>query len=215
MSHKFIDNTEEKLILLREKGFYPNKIADIGANTGQFYNLIKGVFSQSEVLSIEGNPNCEIELKDTNPNYLISLLGSEESEKILYVNKNYDRCTGASIYKENTEYYDECNELKVKSVTLDSLNENFDFIKIDVQGAELDILRGGIKTIIDCDFLLIELSIKRYNEGASLIGDVICFLNYLNFKTYDIMSQFYFNDELTQIDILFVNESKHRDLLGV
>jgi FkbM family methyltransferase len=215
MSHNFIDNTQEKLFLLRERGFIPTRIADIGANVGQFYNLFKGIFPESEILSIEGNPKCEDELKLVNPNYLISLLGSEETEKTLYVNKNYDKCTGASIYKETTEYYNDCDEIKLKTKTLDSLNQRFDFIKIDVQGAELDILKGGIKTILNCDFLLIELSIKKYNEGASLIGDVVCFLNHFNFKTYDIFSQFYFNNELTQVDILFVNEYKHKNLLDI
>lgn len=209
--HKFTDITKERLILLRESGFIPSKIADIGANVGQFYSLIKEVYPDSNVLSIEGNPSCEIDLKSTNPNYLISLLGSEEEEKILYVNKDYDKCTGSSIYKETTDFYLDCNEITVKSKTLDSLNMNFDLIKIDVQGSELDILKGGIKTIVDCEYLLVELSVKNYNQGSSSADEVIIFLSNLGFKIYDIFSHFYFNDKLTQIDFLFLNSRKNSD----
>ena len=92
--------------------------------------------------------------------------------------------------------------------TLDSLQQTFDLIKIDVQGAELDILKGGVKTIVDCDFILVELSINKYNDGAPSADEVIVFLSNLGFQINDIFSHFYFNNTLTQIDILFINTSK-------
>ena len=41
-----------------------------------------------------------------------------------------------------------------------------DFIKIDVQGAEIDILRGGLNTIKHAKRMIIELQHTEYNLGA-------------------------------------------------
>ena len=206
--HNTIDKTHERFAHLKGKGYYPKSIIDIGANLGQFYNLVKSIYPDSKVLSVEGNPECENELRNNNPNYLITLLGSEKTTKTFYVNKNDRTCTGASIYKETTEFYDDCNEFTLPMTTLDSLQQSFDLIKIDVQGAELDILKGGVKTIMDCDFILVELSINKYNDGAPSADEVIVFLSNLGFQINDIFSHFYFNNTLTQIDILFINTSK-------
>lgn len=206
--HNTIDKTHERFLYLKEKGYYPKSIVDIGANLGQFHNLVKSIYPDSKVLSVEGNPECENALRYNNPNYLITLLGSEKTTKTFYVNKNDATCTGASIYKETTEFYDDCNEFTLPMTTLDSLQQTFDLIKIDVQGAELDILKGGVKTIVDCDFILVELSINKYNDGAPSADEVIVFLSNLGFQINDIFSHFYFNNTLTQIDILFINTSK-------
>ena len=213
--HKIIDNTEERLVKLREEGFYPEKILDVGANIGQFFLTVKSTFPKSQVLSIEGNPNCEELLSKNNPNYLISLLGSEKSITKFYINRNNDICTGGSIYKETTEFYEDCNVMEIEMNTLDQLGEKFDFIKIDVQGSELDILKGGIKTIVDCEYLLIEVSVKNYNQGSSSADEVIIFLSNLGFKIYDIFSHFYFNDKLTQVDFLFVNSRRNESKFEV
>ncbi|MEM3951520.1 FkbM family methyltransferase, partial [Saccharolobus sp.] len=45
--------------------------------------------------------------------------------------------------------FNECkNSLTVKSITLDSLNvSTVDMIKIDVEGSELNVINGGLKTL--------------------------------------------------------------------
>jgi FkbM family methyltransferase len=41
-------------------------------------------------------------------------------------------------------------------------------VKIDVQGCELDILKGGINIINNAKYLVIELHNIQYNRGAPL-----------------------------------------------
>jgi hypothetical protein len=57
-----------------------------------------------------------------------------------------------------------------------------DLIKIDVQGAELDVLMGATKTLESCKDLLIDLQDIEYNIGGPLKNQVILYLTNLGFK---------------------------------
>jgi len=122
-------------------------ILDIGANVGAFSNLCKSIVQDSTIYMVEANPQCEQSLKNTGNKYYIAALSDENKEVTFYINANNPVCTGASYYKENGVAYIGANEIKLNTVLLDELlsNENivFDFVKIDVQGSELDVIRGG------------------------------------------------------------------------
>src|SRR6476646_7064451 len=65
---------------LREQGFMPGGIVDIGAHEGQWTRMIREVFPTSPVLMIEAREEQEAVLKqlcaaDKNANYAIALLG--------------------------------------------------------------------------------------------------------------------------------------------
>lgn len=54
----------------------------------------------------------------------------------------------ASIAKERQEAFPEKDMVKVKTLTLDSLNlEGLDFLKIDVEQAEMMVMQGSLETI--------------------------------------------------------------------
>ena len=87
--------------------FEPNSILDIGANVGQFYNEIKTIFPDAYYYLIEGSENCKSALETLNVDFSISLLSDVEKEVDFYVRKHELRCTGNSIYRENTSFYDD------------------------------------------------------------------------------------------------------------
>jgi FkbM family methyltransferase len=213
--HKWNDFLKSRLVILKDGGFNPINVLDIGANLGQFYKEFSSVFTESNILSIEGNPSCEEDLKLVNPNYLITLLGEKTGEAKFYLNPDYDKCSGGSIFKENTPYYQNCQEIILPIQTLDSLDKTFDYIKMDVQGAEFDIIKGGLKTIKECSFLQLELSVLKYNQGSALISEVTSYLFNLGFYLYDIDGLFYWDDKLNQVDLIFVNINKHPKILDL
>ena len=104
-------------------------------------------------MMIEANKNCEPALRLLGKPYQIVALSDKRGYADLYVEKINPTATGASLYKENTEWYEEgkYETVSVFTDTLDNRNyfngEPIDLIKIDVQGAELDILKGGEKTM--------------------------------------------------------------------
>jgi hypothetical protein len=51
-----------------------------------------------------------------------------------------------------------------------------EFIKIDVQGAELDIFQGGLQALKDVLFIVTEVEFVELYHGQPLFGDVSSFL---------------------------------------
>ena len=195
--------------VLRDKhNFTPTKILDIGAHFGNWYKTIKSIYPNSEVLSVEANPNCTTKLSRVNPNSIISCLGKEEGTTQFYISPSNPYCTGDSMYKEQTEFYDNSVGITLPVKTLDSIGQQFDFIKMDVQGAELDIIKGGLDTIQNSTILQLEVEMLDYNEGAPQASEIISYLYNLGFDLFDIGSFYYWDDKLNQSDMFFVNRKK-------
>jgi hypothetical protein len=58
-------------------------------------------------------------------------------------------------------------------------------IKLDVQGSEIDILKGLGNEINLFEVIILETSVKEYNKGSPLFLDVINFMNEKNYSFYD------------------------------
>ena len=192
---------------LVEKYLKPNSILDIGANVGQFYHAAKKVFPEAFIFSIEGNILCERLLSQQNPNYLIRLLDSESRYRHFYINRKNILSTGSSYYKELSEHFefDNSNSFAIKTDRLDDVfpYQIFDLIKLDTQGSELDILKGGVHLIKRSKAIIIEVSHKPYNANAPLTSDVI---NYMSDKNFLLRETLDTQRRTGQSDYLFLNE---------
>jgi len=191
--------------------FHPYRILDIGANIGQFHQLTKQTFPEAYVFSIEASPECEQYLKQITDQYYIGLLAKDTSEYDFYSRKEAPTGTGNSIYRELTHYYsdDQLEIIKQKGIKLDDLFEldsEFDLIKIDTQGSELDIITGGINLCKKAKGILLEVSLTQYNEGAPLHEEVINFMENIGFKATTILDESR-NHGAHQQDILFLNNN--------
>jgi FkbM family methyltransferase len=164
---------------------------------------------------VEANPNCEPYLGLLNRPYEMIALSDKEGYADLYLELINPLATGASLYKETTGWYGEgkYKTITVPTKTLDSRNyfdgDTIDFIKIDVQGAELDILKGGENTLKRTKYVLAEVSLVEYNEGAPMIGDVVDKMREYGFKMVDILEyhsmKSLYGGVIFQLDILFEN----------
>lgn len=190
--------------------FHPYRILDIGANIGQFHTEAKNYFPDSFIFSIEASSACEESLKQLTENYYIGMLAKDNSEYNFYSRLNDPTSTGNSIYKELTHFYsdDQLDIIKKKGIKLDDLFEDeseFDLIKIDTQGSELDIISGGSKLCSKAKGILLEVSLTQYNENAPLYNEVIQFMSDFGFIKTEILDEAR-NHGSHQQDILFINE---------
>ena len=190
--------------------FYPDRILDIGANVGQFHSLCKQYFPISYIFSIEASDECESYLKQITDQYYIGLLAKDESDYKFYSLKNNPVNTGNSIYKELTEHYSDSNleVINKKGIKLDNLFElesEFDLIKIDTQGSELDIISGGVQLCSKAKGILLEVSLTQYNENSPLYNEVIEFMNNFGFKKVEILDENN-HSSVHQQDILFIKK---------
>jgi len=186
------------LINLMNKGFTPRNILDIGANFGNFSMRCKQtLWLFSNYYLIEANEECKFRLSMTGfPNIFYNLLGSEDDKIVtFYKTKDAYACTGNSYYREKTKHYADDKVIMVnkKMITLDTLfkdkNVKFDFAKLDTQGSELDIIKGGLKTLTTCKYLLLEVSTKYYNEGIPLKNEIVNFMKDIEYNKYEVIDQ--------------------------
>ena len=62
------------------------------------------------------------------------------------------------------------------------------FVKMDIQGAELDVLKGGRNTISAAKHVILEMQRVEYNKGAPLKDEVIAYMNTLGFDCVGLFS---------------------------
>tara|TARA_B110000503_G_C6992133_1_gene347799 strand:- start:208 stop:837 length:630 start_codon:yes stop_codon:yes gene_type:complete len=193
---------------LVNKYFHPKLILDIGANTGGWFIKAKEAFGgDTTIISVEANIHCKKFLFKNNPYSIIALLSYKEHYQDFFLNSSFLLSTGSSIYKELSEHfsYDNARCLSIKTKTLDRLfaKLSFDLIKLDTQGSELDILKGGIHTLKKAKGCIIEVSHKPYNLGAPLSHEVVNFMLEHKFLLKETLST---HAAVDQSDYLFINE---------
>jgi Methyltransferase FkbM domain len=127
-----------------------------------------------------------------------------------YVNFYNGSNTGDSYYKETTKHYDDQGSIRLPCVTLDALVKEHDlplpnFIKLDTQGSELDILAGAESFLSSVDLIYTECPIVKYNHGAPNIQDYLDYFKRKRFIPVDILEIHRAENILLQIDIMFVS----------
>jgi FkbM family methyltransferase len=195
---------------------------DIGANVGEFSLYMNKLFPEAYILMIEANFNCKSDLQKLPFNYEIALLSDFNKWIDFYINKDNIKSTGNSYYLENTKYFENYITEKIYSHTLDEIvkkyDKDFDFIKIDTQGSELDILKGGLKTISKSKFIMIECSTiqeRLYNKGSCSINEVIEFMKINNFNKHYVVENHLWWEKNPEIAPYFYGEVFQKDLLFV
>ena len=195
---------------LKSFGFEPKKILDIGANKGKWsLEIMKKVFPRAEYTLIEAIDYEELEklrIKYDNINYKNILLDEIEHLVTWYEKRN----TGDSLFKENTGYFDDCKEIKRSTTTLDLVfnkNEVFELIKIDCQGAEIPILKGGNRLVQKSSVIILEVPFMgEYNIGAPNFYEHINYMENIGYRVFDIVELHRVDNILIQIDIIFIKQ---------
>ena len=195
---------------LKSFGFEPKNILDIGANKGKWsLEIKKKVFPKAEYTLIEAIDYEELEklsVKHDNINYKNILLDEIERLVTWYEKRN----TGDSLFKENTGYFDDCKEIKRNATTLDLVfkkNEVFELIKIDCQGAEIPILKGGNRLIQKSSVIILEVPFMgEYNIGAPNFYEHINYMENIGYRVFDIVELHRVDNILIQIDIIFIKQ---------
>ena len=195
---------------LKSFGFEPKNILDIGANKGKWtLEIKKKVFPKAEYTLIEAIDYEELDklsVRHDNINYKNILLDEIEHFVTWYEKRN----TGDSLFKENTGYFDDCKEIKRSTTTLDLVfnkNEVFELIKIDCQGAEIPILKGGNRLVQKSSVIILEVPFMgEYNIGAPNFYEHINYMENIGYRVFDIVELHRVDNILIQIDIIFIKQ---------
>ena len=95
---------------------------------------------------------------------------------------------------------DVCREKNLKAPYL---------LKVDVQGAELNVLDGCRKLLEDTEAVILEVSLFQFFVGGPQLYDVVSYMKERGFVTYDIFGGYIrpLDGALAQVDMVFVKEN--------
>lgn len=198
---------------IKNMGFSPKTIIDAGTAFGDWSRLCYQIFPKADHILFEPLKEYQKVLRkyaDSHKNikYFQSAVGSKNG--YVYINVHKD-LVGSSILKETDSPFSDGQSRKVPLVILDKAVKGFKgpyLIKIDVQGAELEVLLGAKEILELTKYIILEVSLFESMKGSPQLFDVVNFMKERGFVVYDIVSALYrpLDNALSQVDMIFVKE---------
>jgi FkbM family methyltransferase len=212
-------SVERALERLPELGLSPRTLIDIGAAYGEWSSLAGRVFPDARVLLVEPLAEFAPFLDATaralsDATVIAAAAGREAGSAALHVHGDL---VGTSLRSEPGL---DTVDRQVTVMTIDALVREHDVkgpfvLKLDVQGAELDVLAGAPATLADTELVQLETLLFPFYEGAPEVAEVVAFMRDAGFVVYDVVDLGYrpLDAALAQADLLFVPETsvlRHR-----
>lgn len=205
VSRNFEETTYRRLAKL---GFAPDGYIDVGAYHGNWTRLANRLLGQKPTLMVEGQaallPALEA-FAATRSDLAVfgGVLSATSGQEVSF----YEMGTGSSIFAEASNAPRERKTVTTR--TLDEVAAAFlttvsaPFLKIDVQGAELEILAGGTKVLEKASLVQLEVAMLPYNKGAPLMPEVVAWMAERGWLPTEISGFSRPSGPLVQIDLLF------------
>ena len=172
------------LVGLFQKGLRYSTVIDVGCADGHFYlhHYGLGLFPGSTVLNVDPNPIYENSLKSIKDvmggHYAIAAASDREGELELTMSTHP---YWSSLRPRDDPYWERLNHMdqgtsKVKAVTLDGLAAELGLrgpylIKLDAQGAEVQVLRGGRELLAQTSVVICEADVDDFQAINETLVD--------------------------------------------
>ncbi len=188
-------------------------VLDIGANLGEYTYFFQEVIQAKEIIAFEPIPHLYKRLRLLFPNitihpYAVSNQSSTSDLYIPYIGSDkYETRAKLDLLPEKNET--RVDKIQVETVTLDTLfkesTDKIHFIKIDVEGHELQAIRGAGKIIKrDLPVLMIEIEFRHHPLDFYFVIEEIFALGYI--------CTFYDKSSKSLLDIAQFSLEKHQNL---
>lgn len=160
---------------------------DVGSHIGSIISAVQLYDEQVEIIGIEAIPDKVERLRKNFPSVQIyeCAVGDSEGEVNFYIDTLQ---SGYSSLEKKTETHnqDYIKKIKVPLKTLDNLipsDKKIGVIKIDTEGAELGVLRGGVKLISkNRPIIMFESAPNEKNNTGYEKKDLWSFFHNLNYE---------------------------------
>lgn len=201
-------------------------VFDVGANIGSFSECVLAYQPRAIVYAFEPVPVAFAVLKkkfaDYPHVYCENLaLGRQPGRQAI----NVSRFTEASSFLENGKllregvYGIDFTIAESFSVSIEALSDyvrehsvkRIKLLKLDVQGYELEVLKGAEPILTDIDFIYTEAQFQELYKGGPLFEDIFAFLSERQFELIR-MTSFRTDDDgrLMECDMVFRNRRARR-----
>jgi FkbM family methyltransferase len=182
----------EKILFQIAKPFLPENpvVFDVGAHKGSYTEFVLSELPGADCFLFEPNSELHKDL-DKKYNAFNILLGELRGVKTFYqcadkadeLSSTYRR----DVFSE-VEYNTEIKKCYTVDDFCESINvDHIDLLKIDVEGAELDVLNGAEKMLSDKKISFLQVEYGGTYPDAGITGlQVIQYLNGLGYKVYEL-----------------------------
>jgi len=193
-SHGLIGGSEIKLTKFLIKNIDDNSVFyDIGANVGYYSLLVKEISDSIEVHSFEPVPKTfeylKKNLSKTQNIFFNQLAFFNKESQIDFYNMTEAGDSGCSTFNASrAKSLVGFKKIKVQATTLDKYCANHSkptFLKIDVEGAESQVIEGGIKTLKETSPIISMEVWRKPLDNASHLKAIEILYN-LGYKSYKI-----------------------------
>lgn len=197
--------------LARRSGINPDLVFDIGAAEGTWTRDVITIFPAARYVLIDPLPQNSAALKEAakkapNIHYVNAAIGAESGSLDLYTHGDQ------SSFLRSADFSGRAIRVAVRTcddVLADVPNlpaEPSILVKIDVQGHEVEVLKGAHRTLDHTEILLVEVSTQRIYENSPLAHEVVSYLGERGFCIFDVASyvQRPLDRKLCQMDLVFV-----------
>jgi FkbM family methyltransferase len=204
----------ESYELLKKNGFHPATVIDVGVANGT-PELYK-VFPEAYFLLIE--PLVEFEnkmksiLETVQGSYELVAAGSKNMT--ITLNVHNEHLDGSSILKEEMGSIADGTQRTVPMLKVEDIVKKKNvhapiLLKVDVQGAELEVLKGCVNLLSDIEVIVLEVSLFNFMKESPDFYDVVEHMKNIGYVAYDILFGWNrpLDNALGQVDIVFVKEN--------
>lgn len=164
-------------------------ILHIGAHKCEEDNLYKSIGVKDEnILWIEGNPDL---IQPERKNMFQAIISNYDNEEVEFKITNNGESSSILNLKTHLQEHPHIHEVKrmtLKTITLNSFYQKyniplnrFDFINLDIQGAELLALKGATAILPFIKAIYTEVNEKELYENCGLIDELDAFLRNYRF----------------------------------
>ncbi len=198
---------------LLERGFVPGFTVDVGANRGRWTEMLKEIFPASEVLMIEPQPEMRESLDAVcrrlpGVRWVETAVGAREETLLQTIWPDLE----GSSFLPKPDAGRQANGVQRPALVrrLDDLlradgGGSPDLVKLDVQGFELEVLRGCPEIFGKTELFILETSLYVFLDELPILREVIEFMAAREYEIYDIAGRIRrpIDGALGQLDIAF------------
>lgn len=191
--------------LLKKRGFDPKHVLDIGANDGDWTRFVAQIFPDADYMMVDA---CETDhwediLATGRATGYVAILndGKDMARPAIYCAEKAPKFAG------DMRFYSQFRTLDRLLNETGNSQVKWDFMKLDVENWELEVLKGASEVLKNVEVIQIELPFGGSYKNT--FAEYVAVMDNLGFAPLGMPEQHRspaWGDVLTQIDIIYVKK---------
>jgi|GEM_PF-1618428 len=191
-------------------------ILDIGGGNGETAMMFSAAFPQTQIMILEPvkkNQESITPLLGAHPNLVLipKAAGSQASTQKIFIGRNKHTSSFYEMESDReSKLFSHAIEIteseEVEVIRLDELvspAQSISIMKMDIQGSELEALKGAAGILKRTSVIVLEVNNHDHYKGAPKYNEIDSYLCDQGFELFDILPSTYDNGKLKEWDVIY------------